>query len=242
MKKILFILLSFFLLHSFAYASEKNIVLSEETKYFKTLTYFGDYNFYGSIPNFEHTVEITKEEYEKDDISDKSNTIVETTYKRMTTSISKTGSNYQYKVNLYWKNIPKIRSYDIIGIGFPSSVKVFSTPVFVQNYCLSLDDCYSSSSHKYLYSGNNGVGVAFQVPTGNLLSMEQTLYFVVQKNTVSTIVTQYACGDYSHAIKNVSLSNAKKFTVNTSGIELTDNNISYYDEISVSKAVWNGTW
>lgn len=68
------------------------------------------------------------------------------------------------------------------------------------------------------------------------------MYFDVQKNTSSTIITQYAYGDYAHATKSVSLSKASDYMVTTGGINHSSDSITYYDEISTARATWSGSW
>ncbi len=240
-KLLLFIALFSFPIMIFAQSEEE--ILAEEIKYYKTTIFDnGAISIMSKDNAISTTVEITKEEYESSGFNNISpNTIVETEYKKMTTTISSVNSYYRYKVNLEWKNIPKVRSYDTIAIGFPASVKPKMTPIFSENYC-TLSNCYTTTGYQYLYSGQNGVGVTFQVPTGELKSMSQTLYVDMQKNTSSTIVTQYAYGDYAHAVKSISLDKAKNYTVSTIGIKYDSSNISYYDEINYARATWNGNW
>lgn len=244
MKKVLVLFVLLFALPLITFAQSDEKILSEETKYYKTIIFDNNTTSIMSQRNsISSTTEITKEEYEKSGNEDEifPNTIIETEYKKMITTISSYGTNYRYKVNLTWKNIPKIRSYDTIAIGFPASVKPKMSPIFSEEYCTS-NKCYTTTGYHYLYCGNNGVGVTFQVPTGDLKSMSQTLYVDMEKNTTSTIVTQYAYGDYAHAVKNISLSNAKNYTVSTIGIKYDSSNISYYDEINYARATWNGNW
>lgn len=214
-----------------------------ETKYYKTINY-GNNKIALVRERIPVTIEITKEEYDsfnQNGIAPQSTTI-ETNYKKMTTSIEKNGSLYRYKVNLFWKNIPSTRSYDIIGIGFPSSVKTATSAIFSNHYCNTSSKCYTSTGYHYSYNSSNGIGVVFSVPTGNLSSLEQTLYVDMNKNTSSTIIKQYAYGDYAHAVSNISLENAKKFIVNTSGIVHTNNTDQYFDNVSPATATWTGTW
>ncbi|HAB67499.1 MAG TPA: hypothetical protein DCE23_09050 [Firmicutes bacterium] len=223
-------------------AKESENILAQEIKYYKTTTINKGTISVMSNSLGVNTVEISKEEYESSNSNNiMPNTIIETEYKKMTTTISKVNSNYRYKVNLEWKNIPKIRSYDTIAIGFPSSVKPKMTPIFSEEYCNS-SGCHNTSGYHYMYSGKNGVGVTFQVPSGDLKSMNQTLYVDMEKNTSSTIITQYAYGDYAHAVKSISLGSAKNYTVSTIGIKYDSSNISYYDEINYARATWNGNW
>ena len=169
-------------------------------------------------------------------------TTIETTYKKMTTSIEDNNPSFRYKVVLQWKNMPSTRSYDIIGIGYPASVKNSMSPIFEDKYCTTATNCHTSTAYSYAYTGNNGIGVVFPLPSGSLYSMTQTLYVSMMKNTSSTIYTQYAYGDYAHAVENVSLNTAKSFIVNTSGIVHNNGSGNSYDTINYAKAVWNGVW
>ena len=236
---ILMLLLPTFVL---AKINEEEIV-TQTTKYYKTININSNETQVYSINDLNsYTIEITQEEYDSFKADQSLNATIETTYKKMTTTISKVNSYYRYKVNLEWKNIPTIRSFDTIAIGFPASVKTKATPIFNEKYCVTNSECYTTTSYLHLYNDKNGIGVTFQVPTGNLVTMNQILYVDMQKNTTSTIIAQYAYGDYAHAIKTISLSKAKNYIVNTNGIEYNSSNISYYDEINYAKATWNGSW
>ena len=59
---------------------------------------------------------------------------VETTYKKVVSTLSKNSNYFRYKISVTWKNIPSTRSYDIIGIGFLGSVKVRNDLNFIQEY------------------------------------------------------------------------------------------------------------
>ena len=190
------------------------------------------------------TSEISEEEYNlgKEE-PQRNNIIVETTYKKMTVTISATQNRYKYKVKLHWKNIPSTRSYDIIGLAYLSSVETELGPIFEQEYCYSSGGCYSSSSH-YPKEESDSVSAVFALPTGSLSSLDQTLYVIVgKKNSNTTIVYQRAVGDYSHATSNVSLSNVlNHYTMDLGGLSLDSNIYSNYDNISTAQATWNGTW
>ena len=247
MKKILF-----FMCLVFCYFICFDVVCAdtvhETTKYYKIVNLVGNDSLVYGLRSYPYYEEITEQEYNEVDKESGyvvplgySDGYVETNYKRMTSSIRSNGSYYRYKVILDWKTIPSTRSYDIIGIGFPSSVKKYGDLYFVQNYCYSTGTCTSSTSHSE-YSGNNGVGVSFQLPSGTLSSLKQTLYVDMTKNNnLNTITTQYAYGDYAHAVEIVSNVNSK-YTVSTSGIVLNSSIIDSYDSISTARATWSGTW
>lgn len=123
----------------------------ETTKYLKTVTHYGNNFLLSNNINSSMTYEVSENEYnnagDKPIITRDASGAVETTYKRMTVSIAKNGSYYRYKNILVWKTIPSQRSYDIIGIGFYSNLKLHSSVNFIQEYCYSGGSCTSSTSH-----------------------------------------------------------------------------------------------
>lgn len=68
------------------------------------------------------------------------------------------------------------------------------------------------------------------------------MYFNVDKKSSMTITELNAYGDYSHATKTISESNAKNYSITRAGIVLQDSIASYYDAISYAQAVWTGSW
>ena len=89
-----------------------------------------------------------------------------------------------------------------------------------------------------------GIGASFLLYSNTVTRLESTLYFNVMKlDPKSTVKSHYAYGDYSHATKKISSSNATLYKVGPSvGIILNDDIDNYYDEISTSVAGWTGTW
>jgi len=249
MKKRIFVylLVSLFLLPTFAFASEVDVddgfyLVSETTKYYRTETDLSN----SSSKNNSVTYEITKEEYDNADISNlRSNpTTHETTYKSMTSYILSNGSYYRYKNILNWKKMPSTRSYDIIGIGFLSLVKVLNnTTYFNQYYCYSDGSgCYTTYTN-YPQIFTYGAGTSFALPTGSLSTLKETFYFDVTKNTTNTITVQHAYADYAHATSTISLANSKKYSVDQNiAIALNSSISSYYDSMSIADASWTGTW
>ena len=237
-KVISFSFICFVLLLSTVKAEDENII-SENTKYYKTVTYLVN-----SLENnnLSITYEITEEEYNNTNVNEpKASSTIETTYKRMTTSITKNGSYYRYKNILFWKNIPSTRSYDIIGIGHFSTVKVHGSTHFEQYYCLTSGSCYTTTTN-YPQTFSVGAGTSFLLPPGSLSTLKQTFYFDVEKNTNLTLISQEAYGDYSHATSNVTLNNSKKYTVNYTGISLDGSIINSYDSINKTIVELNVTW
>lgn len=237
------------------YAEDEEMEKVAETKkYFKTITILSGSNVtrnsdLGEVTSI--TTEITEEEYNNADIEQNetqnnqrgiTSETIETNYKLLTTTMYKRNDYYfHYKTTLTWKTIPATRSYDIIGIGFLNTIIPEEYPTFVETYCRSSSECYETTSY-YLYNGSNGVGVMFKVPTGTLTKLEQVLEFDVEKANSGTLIYQLAVGDYSHATSSISYDNAKKFTVDTSGINLNSSIEAYYDVITEAESEWTGTW
>lgn len=166
---------------------------------------------------------------------------IETASKKMTTTIVLINDKYRYKVSLEWKKIPSTRSYDIIGIGIDNSVKIASALTFQQNFCYSSSSCSSSIVHTEKFT-STGATATFQIPTQTIVSLSSYLYFNVSKNTNSIIAELKAYGDYAHATKGISKSNANNHSINRGGIILDSSVSSYYDSMDKAQAIWTGSW
>lgn len=159
----------------------------------------------------------------------------------MTTRIISTNGRYRYKVDLEWKSMPSTRSYDILGIGIDTNVKIYADTYFQQNFCYSANNCSSSTVHAKKNTTTGGTA-SFKIPSATLTSLSSYLYFDIVKNTSSTITTLNAYGDYSHAKKSISDINATKYRITKAGIVLDSSIESYYDAIPSAKAIWTGSW
>ncbi len=247
-KKIALLCMSFmFFLPFFVKAEEISFSENDSvvvTKYYKTTTYHNNVSLNStSSGNNSITEEISKKEYDSVDdlVQPQGNASVEFNYRKLVSSITRKDNYYQYKAEVTWKTMPKVKSYDIIGIGFYKSVKVRNNQLyFTQEYCTSAGICYNSSTN-YPQIFSSGAGTSFIIPQTKFISLKQTLYFYVEKNTTSTITGQIAAGDYSHAESSISLANSKRYTVGPNGISL-DGVSSYYDEVNAARATWSGSW
>lgn len=257
MRKYLMFIFVIMLIIPFTVSAEEieREVVAESTKYIKTTTIYNNSNVmrnagYTDISSI--TTEITKEEFDSADTT--SNDIApaaivddvqtETTYKRLRTTIQTYGGYYRYEANLYWKNIPKVRSYDIMGIGHYADVELFDPEMiyFNQDYCRSTNNCYVSASRTEVI-GTNGTGVVFKVPDNTLISLEQTLGFTVQKATSGTVYGHTAAGDYAHATKSISSSTAaNNVVINIMGVALYPSIEGYYDTTPAAIAEWDCVW
>lgn len=230
--------------------TDENKILAQETKYYKTVTRLDNVALTfesrnGVTTPSSYTVEVTEEEY--NNVNPNATTItrgaqgsVETTYKKMTTYISEVDSTeFQYKNVLIWKTMPSVRSYDIIGIGHHSTVKISTGLQFRQEYCETGGSCgtnYINTPQTF----NNGAGTSFLLKSGNLSSLQVIFYYYVEKNTNATINALHAYGDYSHAITTVSDTSSQDYIVNVGGIVLGSSITASYDGISSAHAALYG--
>lgn len=249
MKKIVFLIFIMVIgilpITTYAKNNDDLILLSETTKYYKTVTLFPTDSLMKNSENSELSIEITEEEYNQASnialYNITGNGSTETNYKKITTSIYQNGNYYRYKIDLSWKTMPSTRSYDIIAIGINPSVKIASSLHFNQYYCFTNGQCINNGTF-YEKKSSTGAGASFKLPTGNLNSLSSTLYFDVSKNVDATIIQQDAYGDYSHATKTVSVSQAQNYNIGATGINLNSSIRNSYDSVSVTRAIWSGSW
>lgn len=228
-------------------AEDEFTVVGETTKYYKTVSVLNDSQVMSIIaPEVtSFTTEITKEEYDSVDLHDlyhlNESRTVQTDYKILKTSLLNNNTIYRYRVDLTWKNIPKVRSFDIIAIGHYSSVERYGLPVFNQSYCMGNGECYDGMAATII-TGVNGTGLVFELPTDSLTNLTQYMYFDVKKSSSTTVKHQTVAGDYAHAVKTITYANAKKLSVNIAGIIHDSSVESYYDTIGAAIVNWEGSW
>lgn len=220
--------------------TEESTFISQTVKYYKTTITHNSTMLYSLNKPVYYTEEITKEEYDNSNYSPQS-TSIETTYKRLTTTISQNGSYYHYDVQLNWKNMPKVRSYDIIALSFYESVTPLNIS-FKQRYCESLTSCTTDTNYTQ-HIESDGVSAIFKLPSSTSInSLSSNLSFDVRKTTSATVIKQRLVGDYSHATSNVSLATAKKHSLSLVGILLDNSISSNYDTINEAVVNWAGSW
>ena len=168
--------------------------------------------------------------------------IVTTPEKKLTTTIVSLDDKYRYKVTLEWNNAPINRSYDIIGIGIDSNVKISNNIYFKQTFCALNSNCSSSNLYSKKVT-STGASATYLLPSSmSIVSMNAYFYFDVEKNTTSTIKSLRAYGDYAHSIKSISESNALNHSISKVGIEHLNLTSNYFDTFSLAVATWTGSW
>ena len=229
-------------LETYNNANTNNDTITSETKYLKTITT----TRYGSTSS--ETVEVTEEEFNNGDsgnISICASGTVQTTYKKLTASITPSTINsnrMRYRVYMYWKTLPSVRSYDIIGMGFNSTIVRLATgPDFYQLY--TRDGITYTSYQAYLKTFSNGAGAVFQLPS-NVTTISQDFYFeVLKQDSNATLTHQESAGDYAHAIETVVGSTVNNnYVAGPLGLSLYSAINSKYDAMSSATVIWDGSW
>lgn len=203
------------------------------SKYYKSI--------YTDLNGNPQTVEITESEY-NNTVNNQIRGFVETEYKRMDAYISQIDNTYfRYKTTTRWKNMPSVRSFDIIGLAFEGN-EVYMPGIvrFQFNYCISNGTCYADGTFYNKIKYYNGGSAVYKFPT-NAISMTAMLYYDVAKNTTNTITTQLIHGDYAHAITQVNADIYNNHTMTNAGLAL-GTSTGYYDAIPCVDTGWVGSW
>lgn len=227
-------------LETYTNASTDNEDIAIATKYYKTTTT----TRYGNTTT--ETEEVTEQEFNDNQggtINMRASGTVETTYKKLMSSIT-SNTEYSYRMNyrtyMYWKTLPSVRSYDIIGMGFDSTVVNMATyPDFYQLY--TQGGSTYTSTQAYVDTFNNGVGAVFELPT-NVRTLCQDISFEVSRAN-GTVTRQETSGDYAHAIQTVNGPTVRSnYSSTTLGLSLYSAINSKYDAMSEATVIWEGTW
>ena len=160
-------------------------------------------------------VEISKQEFDNAKLNCRGDGHSMTSYKDLTSTIIYVNSNAKrYRASLTWLNIPSVRSYDIIGIGFSDgNINVASSvPSLSSTYCTSANNCTTVNSG-YAYKNTiSGSGASFPLPSGIIISLYTTFYYNIAKNSgVGTITYLRMAADYAHATSTVTLNQSKQY-------------------------------
>ena len=130
-------------------------------------------------------------------------------------------SNCSISIVLEWINLPKVRSYDILGVYLDNTSIIKTGNVIVKTN-------KEANSYSYTNKSTNGIGTSFKLPTDvTSLKISQTLT-VKKQGTIKA--------SYQHATKNISYADSKKYTFNKNGIggvfQFDDGIQDYYDHMN----------
>ena len=219
-KKLLIILIMSLFFVSSAKAIEKDVyyknkngVVMNEVEYNNILNINGEkfleiinQEIFEKYKDFysNNELEISTKEY--DSSNDNKMTLAnfhETQAKKLQITSVKSGSNKLVIVNLIWKGMPIVRSYDVLG------VRLYNTTIKgnIDNFAI-FDGVNNSISGSKKFT--NGYGASIKLPSScNSIELQQML-------EVTTGGTVYA--SYQHATSNITLSKSLDFSISSSGL------------------------
>lgn len=112
-------------------------------------------------------------------------------------------TNCLVSITLRWINLPKIRSYDILGIYLDGA-----SPIQVNK--VRVDTNKGKSEYSYDKKENIGIGTSFKLPTDVTYLDISQLLLLENKGSIKA--------SYQHAKKAISSTNSKKYSFSKSGI------------------------
>ena len=208
-------------------------LLARESKYYKTVS-----PAYGNS----YDVEVTEEEYNNSGKELLRGQQI-TTYKNIVTTLTANGNKYRHKISVTWRQIPNVKKYDIIGIGYQDDVHIYNSIVYFGYFYSTAASDYSSTMYYDQKVTELGATTVYKIPEGiTLVGLASTLYYDVVKDTgAGTITSLSLCGDYSHAISNsVTSTLAAHHSIGYGGIGLFSDNINLYDAVPCTYASISG--
>lgn len=142
------------------------------------------------------------------------------------------GSVKKVILKCVWLSLPTVKSYDVIAMrpmGNSATINALgaNNVVGYQKYDgRSITYNYSSNNFKYT---NSGVGVSVDLND----NVQSSLSVILDVSFVTTQDPFQVYGTYQHAVKNISLNNSKKYTIESGGmgnvLKFNSGYASYYD-------------
>lgn len=192
------------------------------------------------------SVEYLSEQEMFDSINIRDNTISKNTYSFSDRTDTHTTAMKKITMNMYevggsvkkviltctWLSLPIVRSYDVLAmrpVGNSVTIDTLGTNNVVGYQIYDGHTItYSSSSSNFKYT-NSGLGLSLDLEDNVSSSLVLKLNVIFE--TTQDPFQVY--GTYQHAVKNISLSNSKKYTIGAGGmgdvLNFTSGYSSYYD-------------
>ena len=199
--------------------------VKQDVRYIKT-----EYN---QVTGAVNNSEISKEEYDNvvEDTQVSRSTMIETSYKRIALALTKTTSTYAYfGFNAIWKIMPKVRSFDVIGVRFSNLEVINATQGGRQIYDLNGTTSYV----QYNWNGtniknlDNGFGISMNLLNSDVTYLECTIDSTLDVEGYPA--TLFA--SYQHAVEDVTLATSQNYSIGVGlgNVFVFNNNIgSKYD-------------
>ena len=206
-------------------------LMTVNQKYYKTV-----YPTYGNS----YTVEVTEDEYYNHD----NNTLgqVVTNYKTLLSSIAANGSYYRFKTSMSWNNVPNVKSYDVIGIGFSGLIHIYNGITFYYSYTTSSGATTTSYSYFDKNYSETGGTATYKLPSSFVGSSAMIYFDVAKDSNAGTITTLNMCGDYAHATQTVTGAQAASHSIDIGGIAFSSSVINKFDSMPCAGSTLSVNW
>lgn len=230
--QLLFLITLFCVISPVAKASEiyyvnKNNVMMSEVEYNNIARIHGDYfvdeitlEIFEENKEYYSNPNVVIETSESEDVYLPRSTIFESSFKsiKITKTSTSTSANL-IVVTADWKQMPKIKSYDVIG------VRLVNTS-FANNITTMAFFDGKSYSPAGTNQFNSGYGASIKLIECNNSIKIQQVFKAYAGGTV------YA--SYQHSVKNISLADSKNFTISANGLGsvFKFNNNNLFDQMS----------
>lgn len=196
--------------------SEYNDIVSKNIDFstiHKDIKYFRyEYNkATGEVTN----TEVTEDEYNNSGYVSRATT-VETAYKMLTLSVAHGNTDASISLTNIWKQMPAVRSYDVIGLRLYNLSVLQGTQTGKQIYTLNGTTDYVS----YAYNGtninnlSNGFGISMNLLDSNITYLQNNITVTAIGNSG----TKAIFGSYQHAVNNITLATSKSYTLGSGGL------------------------
>ncbi len=205
----------------------KDFHTQEEIKYIKTISY---YNKAGELIQSSN-LEVTKEEFEKLDnnlyLPNAGSVSAEINGRILTIKVRSNGGETRIvTLNNKWKSIPSVKSFDVLAIrpggsnfytkfidGQYSGYQAYDNQLIAYNSTTGKDNFNFDFGTDNELDGDEGIGLSQNIVNSTQTSLENEMTIYFARNVKGFLVY----GTYQHAVKDVTLTQSKKYDIHYSG-------------------------
>ena len=193
--------------------------VNEETIYVETKSFI---NTRGEITSTEENL-ITEEEYNSINPNARTscgNLCWETTYKKLqVTTTTMTNGEFKLVTRTQWKQMPKVKSYDVIAFRWENKSSNFTLTDYYGNQTYIADGYYTNIGYpngvQNAKLASNGLGISMNL--ADEADSDYNLLLVVYGN-ISSLGQVSFYHTYQHAQSNISLDNSQKYSFGSGGL------------------------
>lgn len=197
--------------HHFDFFTSPNFKIeSQSTIYLKSEIRYND-----NIIIEEKNSIVTEEEYENSNEKNLRSGMYETTYKKIELVAQQNGSTWALNMKNTWKQIPKVKSYDVIATTWLNANNQYK--VYGYSGYQSCKDATGNTLFTSYSSGgsnsvveNDGIGISMNIYDDAVSDLVNVLY--IEGSFASSGGALIVNSTYQHATQNVSLAQSKSYT------------------------------